>query len=111
MHGRTGDQKGILTMKILTIDGNNFSDIKGFYDEIDKILTKDLDWKTGHNLDAYNDLLRGGFGVHEYGEPIVLRWFNYEKSKRELGSDLMLTILEITLDCNDTGHDCKLELY
>ena len=98
-------------MKVLTIDGNHFSDLEGFYDEIDKILTKGLDWKTGHGLDAYNDLLRGGFGVHEYGEPIVLKWLNYEKSKRELGTDFILTILEITLDCNDTGHDCKLELY
>ncbi len=98
-------------MKILTIDGNNFSDLNGFYDEIDKILTKDLDWKTGHNLDAYNDLLRGGFGVHEYGEPIVLRWLNYEKSKCELGNDLILSILEITLDCNNSNHNCKLELY
>ena len=65
-------------MKIFTIDGNNFSDLEGFYNEIDKILTKDLNWKTGHNLDAYNDLLRGGFGVHEYEEPIVLRWINYK---------------------------------
>ena len=44
-------------MKTFTIDGNNFSDLEGFYDEIDKILTKDLEWKTGHNLDAYNDFL------------------------------------------------------
>ncbi len=102
---------GALTMKIFTIDGNNFSDLNGFYDEIDKILTKDLGWKTGHNLNAYNDLLRGGFGVHEYEEPIVLRWLNYEKSKRELGDELMLIILEITLNCNNSGHDCKLELY
>ncbi|MEZ3434875.1 MAG: barstar family protein [Lachnospiraceae bacterium] len=97
-------------MKTFTIDGNNFSDLEGFYDEIDKILTKDLEWKTGHNLDAYNDLLRGGFGVHDE-EPIVLKWLNYKKSKRELGDKLILSILEITLDCNNSGHDCKLELY
>lgn len=97
-------------MKTFTIDGNNFSDLEGFYDEIDKILTKDLEWKTGHNLDAYNDLLRGGFEVHDE-EPIVLKWLNYEKSKRELGDKLILSILEITLDCNNSGHDCKLELY
>ena len=98
-------------MKVLTINGDNFSDLDGFYDEIDRILTKDLDGKTGHNLNAYNDLLRGGFGVHEYEEPIVLKWLNYKKSKYELGADLILSILEITLNCNNTGHDCKLELY
>ena len=98
-------------MKILTIDGNNFNDIEGFYNEIDKILTKNLDFKPGHNLSAYNDLLRGGFGVHEYGEPIVLQWRNFEKSKSELGDDFILAVLEISLDCNHSGHDCKLELY
>lgn len=98
-------------METFTIDGNRFSDLEGFYSEIDKILTKNLDWKTGHNLNAYNDLLRGGFGVHEYGEPIVLKWLNYEKSKRELGDALVLRILEITLNRNHSGHNCKLELY
>lgn len=98
-------------MKTFMIDGNHFSDLEGFFTEIEKILTKNLDWKTGHNLDAYNDLLRGGFGAHEYEEPIVLKWLNYEKSKRELGDKLILRILEITLDCNHSGHNCKLELY
>ena len=67
------------------IDGSNFSDIEGFYCEIDKLLTKDLSWKTGHNLDAFNDLLRGGFGVHEYNEPIILKWINYKKSLSDFG--------------------------
>ena len=55
-------------MREIIINGNNFSDLEGFYSEIDRILTKDLDWKTGHNLNAFNDLLRGGFGVHQYEE-------------------------------------------
>jgi RNAse (barnase) inhibitor barstar len=46
-------------MKQITIDGNNFSNEEEFYTEIDKLLTKDLSWKTGHNLNAFNDLLRG----------------------------------------------------
>lgn len=102
---------GTLSVKTFVLDGNNFCDIEGFYSEIDKILTKDLDFKTGHNLNAYNDLLRGGFGMHEYEEPIVLQWLNFEKSKRELGDEFILLVLEITLDCNNSGHDCKLELY
>ena len=73
--------------KILVIKGDNFSDPESFYDEIDRILTKDLNWKTGHNLDAFNDLLRGGFGVFEYGEQIKLIWKNTSKSKLDLGSD------------------------
>jgi RNAse (barnase) inhibitor barstar len=49
-----------MSKQIITINGDNFSDIETFYDEIDRILTIDLDWKTGHNLNAFNDLLRGG---------------------------------------------------
>jgi RNAse (barnase) inhibitor barstar len=71
--------------KTIIIDGNNISNLKTFYEEIDRILTKDLDWKTGHNLDAFNDILRGGFGVAEYKEPIILIWKNASKNKNDLG--------------------------
>ena len=98
-------------MKEFILDGKKFNDMEGFYNEIDKLLTKDLDWKTGHNLDAFNDLLRGGFGVHEYEEPIIIKWINYEKSKKDLGNETILTIFEIILDCDNSGHSCKLELF
>ena len=98
-------------MKEFILDGNNFHDLEGFYAEIDKLLTKDLSWKTGHNLDAFNDLLRGGFEVHEYEEPIIIKWTNYEKSKKNLGNETVLTLLEIFLDCDNSGHSCKLELF
>jgi len=98
-------------MRELILDGNKFSDLEGFYIEMDKLLTKDLDWETGHNLDALNDLLSGGFGVHEYGEELKIKWLHYEKSKRELGEEKFLAILEVFLDCDNSGHSCKLELY
>ncbi len=98
-------------MKTFIIDGNHFSDLEGFFCEIDSLLTKDLDWKTGHNLNAFNDILRGGFGVHEYEESITLRWVNYQKSKSDLGEQMMLKIIERILDYNDSGHYCHLELY
>lgn len=97
-------------MKEFIIDGNNFNDLEGFYCEIDKILTKGLNFKTGHNLDAFNDILRGGFGVFEE-ESITLKWRNYKKSKEKLGNEIILKIIETILDFNDSGHDCKLELY
>lgn len=95
----------------VVIDGNNFNDLEGFYCEIDKLLTKDLGWKTGHNYAAFDDLLRGGFGVHEDGQPIRIKWINFDKSKKDIGNDVMLTLLEIICDCDESGHDCKLELY
>lgn len=97
-------------MKEFILDGNNFYDMEGFYNEIDKLFTKDLKWKTGHNLDAFNDLLRGGFWVHD-DEPILIKWFNYNKSKSDLGNEMILRIIEIILDFNNSGHECKLELY
>lgn len=69
----------------IIINADNFSDLETFYDEIDRVLTKDIDWETGHNLNAFNDLLRGGFGKFEYEEPITLTWKNISKSKTDLG--------------------------
>ena len=97
-------------MKNITIDGKDFSNIEGFYSEIDKLLTKDLGWKTGHNLNAFNDLLRGGFGVHEPGEELNITWINAAKSRKDLGKDLFDTIVKIILDCDDSGHNCKLQI-
>lgn len=82
----------------ITFNGFNFSDLESFYDEIDNVLTKDLDWRTGHNLDAFNDLLRGGFGVYEYGEPVNLVWINFSHSRKTLGKELIDTLVEIIRD-------------
>lgn len=98
-------------MKTFIIDGNNFTDLEGFYIEIDRLMTKNLNFKTGHNYSAFNDILCGGFGVHELNESIIIKWINYEKSKNHLGEKVILTILEIMLDCNNSGHDIKVELY
>ncbi|GBG58438.1 hypothetical protein SPFL3102_02160 [Sporomusaceae bacterium FL31] len=93
-----------MNKKKIIIDGNRYNDIDGFYDEIDKVLTKGLPWKTGHNLDALNDLLRGGFGVHEYGEPIVIIWENAKKSRDDFGYDATIKHYERMLTrCHPTN--------
>ena len=51
----------------------------------------------------------GGFGRHEYGQPIHIQWLSYEKSVRNLGKETMDTIVEIILDTDHSGHDCTLE--
>lgn len=73
--------------KEIEINGNNFSTLNEFYDEIDNKLTKNLGWQTGHNLDAFHDILLGGFGVYEYLEPIKLVWKNSKKSESNLSYD------------------------
>jgi RNAse (barnase) inhibitor barstar len=89
------------------IDGNNFGDMLEFYDEVERKLTRDLDWNIGRNLNAFNDILRGGFGLHEYEEPLHLSWLNTVKSRKDLG-DLFEHIVDIikghehiTLELND----------
>ena len=72
--------------KVIVIDGQKFTDLEGFFCLMDEILRAD-DCTTafGHNLDAFNDLLGGGFGVHDVGEPIVVKWINYGESRKALG--------------------------
>jgi RNAse (barnase) inhibitor barstar len=87
-----------MNKQIIIINGDNFSDLESFYDEIDRVLTKDLEWETGHNLDAFNDLLRGGFGVYGYFEPVKIVWTKISESKKKLGRELTDTLLEIITD-------------
>ena len=95
-----------MNKKEIFIDGDKFNDIDGFYNEIDKGFTKDLNWKTGHNLDAFNDLLHGGFGVHEYGEPIIITWRNSNKSMADLGYNATVIHYENMLKtCYPTNID------
>lgn len=49
----------------------------------------------GRNLDAFNDILRGGFGTPDGG--FTLRWLNHEVSQRRLGYDETVRQLELRL--------------
>src|SRR4051812_10174540 len=63
------------------IDGSRFGTLQEFYAEIGRVLIPGAEW--GHNLDAFNDILRGGFGTPDGG--FVLRWVNSELSRERLG--------------------------
>ena len=95
--------------EVFILDGRRFSNMAGFYDEVERVFTLGLDRKIGRNLNAFNDILRGGFGQHEYGQPIHIQWLAYAKSVRDLGKETMDTITEIILDPYHSGHDCTLE--
>lgn len=53
------------------IDGARFSTLEEFFDEVSRVLIPGVFW--GHNLDAFNDILRGGFGTPEEGFSLVWR--------------------------------------
>ena len=71
--------------KTITLDGNNFSDLQGFYREIDHLFRRNPDRVIRHNMSTLHDLLRGGSRVMKYGEPIRLVWKNSSKSMKDLG--------------------------
>ncbi|WP_282628388.1 barstar family protein [Empedobacter sedimenti] len=95
----------MMNKKVIVINGNNFSDLTGFYNEIERVLTKDLDWKIGRNLDAFEDILLGGYGVFETGEPIQLIWENSTKSKADLGFEATKKFYEEKISAIETDAE------
>ena len=63
------------------IDGSRFSTLEEFFEEISEVLIPGVSW--GHNLDAFNEILRGGFGTPE--EDFRLVWKNSHLSRERLG--------------------------
>ncbi len=84
-----------MEQKVAIIDGDNFTDLETFYDEVDRVLTKDINVKTGHNLDAFNDILCGDFGVFSNNETLKLIWTNFSKSRKNLGDELISVLIGI----------------
>ncbi len=68
----------------IVIDGENFSDLNGFYAEVSRLLGAPED-KPIRSMDAFNDLLRGGFGDIAPGESLRIVWKNADKSRSDLG--------------------------
>jgi len=75
------------------IDGTRFSTLEEFYDEVSRVLIPGAYW--GRNLDAFNDILRSGFGTPEGG--FILRWKNSQLSRRRLGYRETVRQLELRL--------------
>jgi len=66
------------------IDGAQFEDLDGFYEEVSNKLIDGAYW--GRNLDAFNDILYGDMGRVPGGDvEITLVWRNSARSRRDLG--------------------------
>ena len=89
------------TKLVYVIDGRSFSTIEEFFVEIGRVLIPNADW--GHNLDAFNNILRGGFGTPDGG--FVLRWINSRLSQERLGHYETVRQLEYRpARCHHTGR-------
>ena len=93
---------------VYLIDGINFSNLEEFWDEISNVLIPEAYW--GKNLDAFNDILSGGFGTPEEG--FVLVWKNSALSKSRLGYWETVRQLEKRLEeCHPRAREhVKMEL-
>ena len=75
-------------MGIVEIDGSQFATLEEFFSHFaERALT--TPW--GMNLDAFNDVLCGGFGTPD---GFVLRWKNHAVSRRRLGYEETVRQLE-----------------
>ncbi|MEO6091058.1 MAG: barnase inhibitor [Umezawaea sp.] len=98
MTSRDGD------LPVLIIDGARFSDVDGFAREFSRLLCH-YAWRG--NLDAFNDLLRGGFGTPENGW--ILRWLNSQLSRSALGYQATIRWLERNLLTCHPSHRSTVE--
>lgn len=86
---------------VYEIDGRDFSTLEEYFDVISRVLIPGAWW--GYNLNAFNDILRGGFGTPEGG--FVLRWKNSDVSRKRLGHPETVRQLEQHLtDCHSSNR-------
>jgi len=94
VHALLRDAPGIdleLHKPTLSIDGARVATLDEFFDEVSRSLIPGARW--GRNLNAFNDILYGGFGTPEYG--FVLVWQNAVEGKERLGEPLFSELVEI----------------
>ena len=94
--------------KVYEISGDEFNTLEEFYDHISQILIPESWW--GRNLDAFNDILSGGFGTPEDG--FVIKWKNSSRSQEKLGFAETIKYLEYKLNqCHpDNCEDIKVDI-
>jgi RNAse (barnase) inhibitor barstar len=95
-----------MTKQIYEIDGQRFATLDGFYEEIDRVLVRNVSWD--RNLGAFNDILRGGFGTPDEG--FAIKWRNSSLSRQRLGYEETVCVHEDWLrHCHPSSRESVLE--
>lgn len=81
--------------KEFVLEGTRITSLEAFYDEVSRVLIPGAYW--GRNLDAFNDILRGGFGTPDEGFGLV--WKNSSISQQNLSFAETVRQLELRLEC------------
>lgn len=91
---------------VFELDGTRVSTLEEFFTEVSRAVIPGADW--GHNLDAFNDILRGGFGTPDGG--FTIRWRDHAVSAERLGYRETVRQLELRLSrCHPTNRTFVLE--
>ncbi|MGF7216536.1 RNAse (barnase) inhibitor barstar [Spirosoma lacussanchae] len=72
-------------VKQIEIEGNAINDIASFYEEINRVFVGVESWQIGQSLDAFDDLLYGGYGALQGAESVELVWYHMDHSRNALG--------------------------
>jgi len=89
-----------MSKPVITIDGAEFTDLEGFFKHFQHRALLRAEW--GHNLDAFNDVLRGGFGTPQGG--FILVWLHHALSRQRLGYAETARQLQRTLATCDSHN-------
>jgi hypothetical protein len=68
--------------------------LEEFFDEVSRVLVPGRQW--GHNLNAFNDILRGGFGTPPGS--FTINWKKHALSQERLGFGETIRQLEMRAD-------------
>ena len=88
---------------VYEIDGTRFSTLEEFFAEFSRVVMPQKSPPLSHSLDAFNDVLRGGFDTPKAG--FTIRWLHHEVSKQRLGYAETARQLEVWLArCHPTNR-------
>lgn len=83
------------------IDGTRCTTLEAFFDEVERVLIPGARW--GRNLNAFNDILRGGFGTPDGG--FILIWRNSAQARASLSYAETARCFRKQLDrCDPSSH-------
>lgn len=67
------------------IEGGRIDGIPDLYEELNRLFMTGEDWQLGASLDALDDLLYGGYGVHSQDAAVRVVWRDAAHSREALG--------------------------
>lgn len=87
---------------VYEIDGTRFATLDELFDEVSRVIVPGKEW--GRNLDAFDDLLSGGFGTPDEG--FTIKWKNHAISRERLGyEETARRIADLLQRCDPSNAD------